>query len=232
MPPETEVIKQQMSQTRADLTEKLETLENQVIGTVRETTSTVSNTVQNVGNTVRDTVQDVRATLAETMASVRDAVDVTRQMDRHPWLMMGGSVFAGYVGGRLLESVEAGRFPPRFSLPSGSEQYLPSAETEQEAYQPPAPARSGSSFFKALGETFAPEISKLKGLAVGVALGLMRDKISEAIPPQFQRDLTDLMDRFTVKLGGNPTPAGSMSLKSEDSEGRNGPEAVRSRSMM
>jgi hypothetical protein len=228
MPPETEVIKQQMGQTRAALTEKLESLENQVFGTVHNTTNTLSSTVQNVGDTVKDTVRDVRATVSETMASVRDALDVTRQIHRHPWLMMGGSVFAGYVGGRLLESLEAGRFPSRLSLPAEPSQYLP-AEGEREAYEPsPAPPRSGSSFFHSLAETFAPEIAKLKGMAVGVAVGLMRDKLSESVPPQFQQNVTDLMDRFTVKLGGEPTPLGSMSLKSDDREERDGPETRRS----
>jgi ElaB/YqjD/DUF883 family membrane-anchored ribosome-binding protein len=226
MPPEKEVIKQQMDQTRAALTEKLETLENQVIGTVHDTSSTVSNTVHNVGDTVRDTLHDVRATVNEVMASVRDALDVTRQIRRHPWLMMGGSVFAGYFGGRVLESVETGRFPPRASLSSQSEQFLPAGtEADRGSYESPAvPSHSGSSFLEALVGTFAPEIAKLKGMAVGAAVGLMRDKISEAVPPQFQQNLVDLMDRFTVKLGGEPTPPGAMLGKGEEAEEREGAE--------
>jgi len=233
MPPETEVIKQQMGQTRAALSEKLETLENQVLGTVQHTTSTVSNTVQNVGDTVKDTVHDVRATVAETMASVRDALDVPRQIRRHPWLMMGGSVFAGYVGGRLLDSVEAGRFPPRLSLSAEPTSYVPAAEAESATYEPSRPAApSRLSFLKSLAETFAPEIAKLKGMAVGAAVGLMRDKISEAVPPQFQQNVSELMDRFTVKLGGEPTPLGSMSLKSEDRAEHDGPGAYRARGVV
>jgi hypothetical protein len=230
MPPETEVIKQQMGQTRSALSEKLETLENRVFGTVHDTTSTVSSTVQNVGDTVKDTARDVRATVSETLASVRDALDVTRQMQRHPWLMMGGSVFAGYVGGRILESVEAGRFPPRLALSAEPNQYLPAAEAAGATYEPsPAPVRARPSFLQSLADTFAPELAKLKGTAVSMALGLVRDKISESVPPQFHQNVTELMDRVTVKLGGEPTPAGSISMKSED---RNGPEFSRTRGMM
>jgi len=233
MPPETEVIKQQMGQTRAALTDKLESLENQVFGTVHDTTSTVSSTVQNVGDTVKDTVHDVRATVAETVASVRDALDVSRQVHRHPWLMMGGSVFAGYVGGRILENIEAGPYPARRALTSEPNQFLPAAESEGAAYEAsPAPRRSGPSFLQSLADTFAPEIAKLKGTAISMALGLMRDKISESVPPQFQQNVTDLVDRFTVKLGGEPTPAGSMAMKSEDWEDRDGPELSRARGGM
>ncbi len=233
MPPETEVIKQQMGQTRAALSEKLETLENKVFGTVQDTTSTVSSTVQNVGDTVKDTARDVRATVSETLASVRDALDVTRQMHRHPWLMMGGSVFAGYVGGRILESIESGRFPRRLSLSAEPSPYLPAAEAER-MYEPsPAPpARSGPSFLQSLAESFGPEIAKLKSTAVSMALGLMRDKINESVPPQFQQNVNDLVDRFTVKLGGEPTPAGSMSAKSEEWEDRDGPTYSRPPGMM
>jgi hypothetical protein len=218
-----------MGQTRSALTEKLESLENHVFGTVHSTTSTVSDTFANVGDTVKDTVRDVRATVAETMASVRDALDVTRQIHRHPWLMMGGSVFAGYVGGRLLENIEAGRFPRRLALSAEPNQYLPAEAEREAAYEPsPAPPRSGLSFFQSLAETFAPEIAKLKGMAVGAAVGLMRDKLSESVPPQFQQNVTELMDRFTVKLGGEPTPLGAMSLKSGDADERDGPETRRS----
>jgi hypothetical protein len=214
-----------MGQTRAALTEKLETLENRVFGTVHDTTNSVSNTVQNV----RDTVQDVRATLAESLASVRDALDLTRQVHRHPWLMMGGSVFAGYVGGRILESVEAGRFPLRLTPSTETIPYHPAAEVERETHEPSlAPARSGSSFFQSLADTFAPEIAKLKGMSVGVAVGLMRDKINEALPSQLQENVTDLMDRFTVKLGGEPTPPGSLSGNRADAEERDGPQTRRS----
>ncbi len=136
MPPETEVIKQQMSQTRSALTEKMEALENKVLGTVHDTTSqvmgtvqdtthAVSGTVQEVGATVRETAHDVRATIREALSSVRDTLDVTQQMEHHPWVLLGGSVFAGYVGGRILDNLERGRLPSLPALPASPEQLLP-----------------------------------------------------------------------------------------------------------
>lgn len=226
MPPETELIKQQMGQTRAALSEKLEHLETKILGTVDTTTDTLGHTVQEVGTTVRETAQDVRATLHEAMSSVREAFDVSRQMHEHPWALVGGSVLAGYVGGLMLDNLERGHMP---SLPSlaAPEQLLPhdSEVRERIESQPPA-RRTGSTLFKALFESFAPELDKLKAAAVGMALGVVRDKLRESVPPQMQQNFNDLMDRVTTKLGGELTPPGAMFGQSEEFD--DGAEMARS----
>jgi hypothetical protein len=242
MPPETELIKQQMGQTRASLTEKLEMLENKVLGTVHDTTGTISNTVQQISSTVRDTVHevgtavrgttgDVRASVREAVSSARDAVDLSRQMREHPWLMLGGSVFAGYVGGLLLDNLERGRLPALPSLPASPEKLLPQGSELRERVESAPPARrTGSSFLRALVDTFAPELDKLKRIALGTALGLVRDKVGESVPPQMKENFTELMDRVTEKLGGEPPPPGAMfgTARAEHDEG-NGSEMARMR---
>src|ERR1700681_3970542 len=80
---ETEVIKHQMEETRTSLTDKLETLENQVVETVQETTTAVADTVENVKEAVQETV------------------NLRHQVERHPWPMLGLSVATGYLAGRL-----------------------------------------------------------------------------------------------------------------------------------
>jgi hypothetical protein len=213
-----------MGQTRAALTEKVETLEKKVLGTVNEATDAVAHTVHEVGCTARETARDVRATVHEAVSSMRDALDVSQQMRRHPWLLMGGSVFAGYVGGRLLDHLEHGRLPSLPGLPAGPEQLLPRDSELRERMQSAPPARrSVPSFFRALAETFGPELEKAKRAAVGLALGLVRDKLSEAAPPQMRENVNELMDRVTVKLGGEPSPAGSM-LRGEEHQEGNGAE--------
>jgi ElaB/YqjD/DUF883 family membrane-anchored ribosome-binding protein len=228
MPPETELVKQQMGQTRAALTEKVETLEKKVLGTVNEATDTVSQTVHEIGCTARETARDLRATMHETVSSVRDALDVSQQMRHHPWLMLSGSVFAGYVGGRLLDNLEHGHMPSLPALGTGPEQLLPrDSELRERIQAEPAARRSMPSFFRALAETFGPELEKAKRAAVGLALGLVRDKLGEAVPPQLRDNVNELMDRVTVKLGGEPPPAGSM-LRGEEHEEGNGSEWARS----
>jgi ElaB/YqjD/DUF883 family membrane-anchored ribosome-binding protein len=229
MPPETELIKQQMGQTRTALTEKIETLETKVFTTMGTTTDTVAQTVHEVGATVRETAQDVRATMHETMASVRDALDLSRQMHQHPWLMLGGSVLVGYVGGLVLDNLERGQMPSLPSLPVGAEQLLPrdSEVRERIEAQPPA-KRGGSSFFRALAETFAPELDKLKRTALGMAMGVVRQKISESVPAHMREHVTELVDRVTVKLGGEPPPPGAMFGQSEQHQEGDGAHMARS----
>jgi ElaB/YqjD/DUF883 family membrane-anchored ribosome-binding protein len=92
---ESEVIRQQMEETRTSLAEKLETLEQQVVGTVQGATTAVADTVESVKDAVQETVSTVQE-------SVHDALDLSRHVERHPWAMVGGSVALGYLAGRLL----------------------------------------------------------------------------------------------------------------------------------
>jgi hypothetical protein len=219
-----------MDQTRLSLMAKLETLENKVFGAVHDTTGTISSTVQQLGSTVRETTRDVGATVREAVSSARDALNVSRQMHEHPWLMLGGSVFAGYVGGLLVDNLERGHLPSLPSLPATPERLLPrDSEVRQRVESEPVSRRSGSSFLKALVETFAPELDKLKRAALGTALGLVRDRVGESVPAHLKENFTELMDRVTQKLGGEPPPPGAM-LGASDGEhdDRNGAEMARS----
>src|SRR5262245_52369843 len=64
---ESEVIRQQMEQTRSALTAKVELLEHQVVETVHGATAAVSETVGNVKDVVQETVQTVKDSVHETV---------------------------------------------------------------------------------------------------------------------------------------------------------------------
>jgi ElaB/YqjD/DUF883 family membrane-anchored ribosome-binding protein len=219
MPPETDLIKQQMSQTRAALTEKLQTLENKVIAAIASTTDMVARTVQDVGTTVRETSQNFRSTMRDTVSSVRDAFDVSRQIHQHPWLMLGGSVLAGYVCGVVLDNLEHGRLP---SLPAAEQLFPHSSEVRQRMTAGQPSARRIPGFLKALADTFAPELDKLKSAAVRMAMTALRDKIGDSVPPHLRSDFTEMMDRITAKLDGHSHPPGAMYGASEEYEETNG----------
>jgi ElaB/YqjD/DUF883 family membrane-anchored ribosome-binding protein len=104
---EPEVIREQMAETRTALTDKLETLEQQVMDTVTETTSAVTDTVESVKEAVEETVTAVKDTVQDSVQAVKNTFDLPRQMNRHPWLFLGASVAVGYLGGRLLGRVSA-----------------------------------------------------------------------------------------------------------------------------
>jgi ElaB/YqjD/DUF883 family membrane-anchored ribosome-binding protein len=220
MPPETELIKQQMGQTRSALTDKLETLESKVFSTLDTAADTVGQTVHEVGSTVRETAENVRATMREAASSVRDAFDVSRHVQHHPWVMLGGSVVAGYVGGVLLDNLEHGRMPSLPAPPSPpmrAERLLPEGSEVRERLEAAPPARRrGIGLFRELADAFAPELEKLKAAAVGMALGALRDKINASAPAQVRENVNEMMDRITVKLGGELQPPGAMYGQSEE----------------
>jgi len=227
MPPETELIKQQMGQTRAALTEKLETLENKVMGTVSTTTDTVTHTVNEVGATVRETAQSVHGIVQDTLCSVRDALDVSRQFHQHPWLLLGSSVVAGYAGGLILDNLERGHLPSLPALPS-AERLLPqTSEVRQRLESEPPTRRRAPAFLQALVETFAPELDRLKSAALGMAVGIIRDRLHQSVPPQMRDDFVQMMDRVTTKLGGEPYPPGAMFGASEENDESDGAQASR-----
>ena len=192
MEPKPEEIHRQIDETRSALTEKLETLENEVLGTVHNVTDTVEQTIENVKDTVEETVNTVKRTF-----------DLEYQVDRHPWAMFTGSVVAGCLAGTLFESLRHRRHawaPAAESLSTlaSQEGY---AQTSP-SYQPSGASRP--SWISGLLHQFEPEVEKFKELAIGTALGLVRDYVKQSLPPALEPRVNDILDSVTTKLGGRP----------------------------
>jgi len=229
------VIMDQMDATRKDLADKLEKLEEKVTGTVATVTDlvekvpetvttvkdTIAETVSTVTDTVHNTVEAVKDTVEDTVGAVtgtlRNLFNIPRHVDRHPWLMMGGSVLLGFLGGRLLLP----RREPEALPPSSTGQPAapPPAPTYQApTYQPPAPSYesshaheqsgegesegAGEGWLGRLGGKFGDEISKVKGMALGTLLGVARDMITQWVPETLRQDVTSVINNFTTDLGG------------------------------
>lgn len=197
---ETEVIKHQMLETRTALTEKLEALEDRVVSTVKDTTDAVEDTVAAVKNSVTDTVESVKE-------SVKETFDLKHQFEQHPWMMLGGATFLGYLGGRLLDNGRASR-------PATSNGWAPIEGHNgrpEERPRPPEPARSeparsGPSLWDKAFEALAPAITKLEGLAIGAATAVVGKMVLEAAPEAMRGDLEGVLNEITTALGGKPMP--------------------------
>lgn len=88
----SEVIKQEMEETRADLTDKLQTLERKV-----------ADEFMSVKDTVTDSVTNVAENVEETITSVREAFDLPGYVREHPWMSVGGAVLVGYLAHEFLK---------------------------------------------------------------------------------------------------------------------------------
>lgn len=230
MDDETEVIKQQMAQTRESLAEKVEALEQKVVGTVQEATETVASTVESVSDTmasvkdtVNETVDTVKDSLSGAIETARDALDVTGHMERHPWPMFVGSIAVGFLGGWLLGpsgsrrderderwpdmsgSHHHGMIPEWFHRSSG--QALPppqyGTEPKPQAAQAHEPARP--SWTDQLMGRFQPALDQLQEVAVTAGTGLLADMILKHVPQHLRGDVSGVIDQFSTAIGGKPT---------------------------
>lgn len=224
-----DLIRLQMEDTRTALTEKLETLEDKLMTTVQETKAAVDETVASVRETVVGTVQETRSAVKETVASVKDTMhdsvegikdmmDVSAHVDRHPWLSVGGAVLCGYLLGSLLPGGKESGSERRVSSPEAPKPQ-PGNGNGRHKYQKQhaiAEAPSTPSWLSA----FDPELQKLKGLALGATLGMVRDMITEAVPPQMVDQVRTLVDDVTRKVGGEPVARSTFSATMDEEKPR------------
>lgn len=218
MDPEPDVIRQQIEQTRSSLTDKLETLEEQVKETVSNVTHTVEETIETVKDKVKGTVETVKSTVEETVSTVKRTFDIPYQTERHPWAMTGGSALLGLILGYSLGG-RSRRARPRSLYPAaqpawdaglwrGSEPAAPvsgyEAAVDDLAPPPAPPRRQEPSFLSRLLQPFAAEIDKVKEVAVGGLMSMVRDSVMRAVPPGLVQQVEEIMNDLTHRMGGKP----------------------------
>jgi len=211
-----EVIREQMETTRSSLTEKLETLEEKLASTVQETTSAVSETVATVKETVHEGVEAVHETVAnvkesmhESVETVKDWLDVCGHVKEHPWAMVGGSVAVGFAVGLLTSQASERQEGFPTPLAGSGRQPRESWFHREESRPAPEPQQArqedeGPSALSSLFHTFEPELNKLKGMALGALLGTVRELITSQVPSQLGRQIGNIIDDATKKIGGEP----------------------------
>jgi len=187
----TEQLQNQMEQTKASLTEKLETLEGQVSETVQSTTAAVSDTVE----AVKDTVASVKESVEGTVQSVAETFDLRLQVERHPWLMLGGAVALGCVAGAWSRSLDR---PVRHAAPPTPEPVSGNSKNAE-----PAQTASASTSFPGANWLWG-ELGRLKGLGVGLAMGVVRDLARQELPGEFGEKVAEQVDALTSRMGVDP----------------------------
>jgi len=190
------MIRRQMEGTRTALSEKLEKLENVVTEKVEEASSAVAETVE----AVSETVENVTETVDETVDAVKHTLSLEWQAEHHPWMLVGGSVFLGYVAGSMLLRPRRPRWsePPRQQR--WSEPVEPERQPRREPVQDKHPEKSSGGFLGQLGS----ELGDLKSLGIGMAMGLLREVIRGAVPAAIGPQLSDAVNSLTEKIGGKP----------------------------
>ncbi|MFL5240756.1 MAG: hypothetical protein ACJ8FY_01495 [Gemmataceae bacterium] len=204
MDQEPSVIREDIEETRQSLTEKIETLENQVMGTV-----------QYARETVEETIDSVKSTVNETVDTVKRTFDVEYQVSRHPFAAAGLAFIGGAAVGAMLKGRARHHHGSMFGggplFGSGSSGHtFRGADGGARRTRDWAPATnlSSSSFQGAAEEgvlgRFSEEIEKVKRLAIGTAMGLARDLAKDYLPKTLAPHVEEVLDSATRKLGGQP----------------------------
>lgn len=219
-----EVIQAQMEETRESLADKLEELGNKVSHTVEKVTDTVENTVEAVTETAEQAAEAVTETAQQAAHAVRETLDIPSHIQNHPWLWLGGSLAVGYLAGRLMPSASHTVYQKAQHTAQSVRDYLePQARyvpTPEQHVSPEhvhaAPQKNGHSstlgflggLLEPIQEAMGPEMERLKGMAIGATLSLLRDVAIDAIPDTFKEQVGEVFDNVTRRFGGEPTPTG------------------------
>jgi ElaB/YqjD/DUF883 family membrane-anchored ribosome-binding protein len=180
--------------TRTAIGEKLELLERRV-----------EETVEGAKSAAEDFVDRVRDTADEFLDRTKETFDPTHQVARHPWLMVGGAVLAGYVLGlletRARTSSHEGSgvypyYPPDTEeagapvMPSRS-RTSPREGSGVYPYYPPdaeepgasvMPSRAHANLWEEIGREVSQEIEHAKEAAIEVGRTFVRDFFEHVIP--------------------------------------------------
>lgn len=202
-------VRQQMTETRTALTEKLETLECQVKETVQEARAAVQDTVVTVREAVQDTVGTIKHSVHDTVDSVKETLDVERQVRRHPLGMVAGATVLGFLGGYLLfreRSAQRSNGNGRYDDRDRFQHFVPPPVSSSPPSMPaPAAApRQQEGWMAKLGKQLEPELDKVKGLAIGTTVALVRDLVMPSVPPALEHQVREVLDGVAQKLGGEP----------------------------
>jgi len=185
MEDEAELIKQNMQEKRAELSEKLQHLERQVTGEVASSAGSVTQSVANVAGSVTESVTNVAGGVQDTITTVKDLFDLPKQVQEHPWLAVGGAVVVGYLAHSFLSKGEV------LSAIGASINGAASA---------------GGSATGTLAGLFGGEVAKLQRFATLAALQLVGRAVKDNIPGPTGEGISQLVEQFSASLQEPSTP--------------------------
>ncbi len=150
-------VRQDIENTHAAMTEKLEMLEERA----------------------RETVEGAKT-------AVKHTVDVHHQIDQHPWKMVGASVLVGYMLGRITSggSASSGTNGQRILI-LDTPVVMGTSSTSQKRIELDPSSRSAAQEPELSGgilEPYKDELAIIKVAAIGAVVSVVRDLIKQAVP--------------------------------------------------
>jgi len=172
-----EVIRHNMDETHAQLSDKLVSLEQQVSETVQSAGTAVNATVE----AVQGTVESVTGAVQDAVQSVSNAFDLQRHAQRHPWLVLGGSFALGCLAVEYLSgTVQKTQRPPETGTapsPAGGDAGFSNG-------QPPMDSAANAAGMAAAHESGLKSLSwhQLQTAAIGTVLAIVQEAVVLSLP--------------------------------------------------
>ncbi|WP_254507254.1 hypothetical protein [Anatilimnocola floriformis] len=210
-----ELLEQKVTDTVQGTVQTVQGTVQQVGDTVENVKAAFEDTVNTVKSTVQDSVDTVKTSVRDTMSAVGEALSISHHVEQHPWAMVAGATAVGFIGGyMLMRPSENARADEKFRHLAASQGRMPqSGYTPQEAFtpepvqrnvsrEPAREIRTTTHRGPSVPEWLQPAATQVQSLAVGAALGLLKDMLVRAVPKPMAGQVTEIVDGLTTSLGG------------------------------
>jgi len=214
-----ETLEREVTGKVQDAKDAVETAREAVNETVANVKQTVNETVETVRESFQSSVEGVKESIHSSVEGVKETFDIPLQTRRHPLAMFGMAVGVGYVSGLILNRINCEpRTAPRNwpevpreqrmgSYQTGARGSTTAAPMVETPRRPDtagiAPPQLQPTWTSQVMETVAPELQKLKGVAIGTVMGVVRDLVTQRTPEPMRPQVTEVINGLTQKLGGD-----------------------------
>ena len=194
-----------IAQTRIAIAEKWDALEQQITHRVEDVTMTCSDMLNRATDNIGAFVNKTKA-----------VVDPVHRIDRHPWLMLGGALCAGYAIGLIEQGNRHRRrgvyphYPPGVRgprvMPAPAQRNAESRQSEGVYDYYPHESQSsfrgtggnGSNLWSSLSREFGPDTEEAKHMVLQVGRTLLFELARKAMP-EIARTLGVSLSALTPK---------------------------------
>ena len=189
-----ERIQEEMAQTRASITEKVATLENQVMGTAQTAASTINDTVEAVKSLVEAAPGAVKQAATAVTESVKGAFDISGLIRDNPWTSVSASAGLGFLTGLIVFREHAGGSAPVYS-------HAPAMPAAAPARPPSKPG-----IFDELLSMLGRKVREAAENVIDAAGAAVNENIRANVPKLVDAAAEMATDRLAPEAGGPARP--------------------------
>ena len=194
-----EMIRKQMEQTKLQLALKLESLEQQVSTTVHSTETAV--------NATMGAVETVSGAVHNAVDSVANLLDVPRNVEKHPWLFVGGAVVVGYLAAEFLTA------PTRERVSASDAASNPTTNQSNGSTVAVHPVHTASYAVGYQSGAASSPWHQLKDAVIGSLIGVVPQTLSRIIPLVVDK----MVDNLSQPLKDSSTTTSEADIPAEPS---------------